>query len=61
MVNDVYRLEYLNAEESRNINVRFSVNPDEPWYEVLRKFTEFLSHVYGYDVTTEVMKGIDAE
>ena len=61
MANDTYKLEYHNNNLTRNIISEFDVDRDMTWYEVLRNFTDFLGHVYGYDITTEVMKGINAE
>lgn len=48
---DVYVLQF--NDETRNISHNFTVNAEDPHWEVHRQFITFLSAVYGYDLHEE--------
>lgn len=49
-----FTFSYENYEDDRRITVNRSFPSDSPWHGVLQEFVDFLSGIYGYDVSDRV-------
>lgn len=49
-----YTFSYEDYEDDRRITVNRSFPSDGTWHGILQEFVDFLSGVYGYDVSNKV-------